>query len=139
MTISSQFPLLTKSNHVITSPKDQSYNCIAWSLKFNACWFWPSAFPAYWPIPHNGQATLATFSAMYAHYGYTLTASFTYQPNFARIAVYVLNGKITHAAYQVNEVMWASKLGSEEDILHELHALDGPTYGQPLHFFEKLV
>ncbi len=46
-----------------------------------------------------------------------------------RIALYAHRGKPTHAARQLPDGWWASKLGKDIDIEHELHAVEGPVYG----------
>jgi len=35
------------------------------------------------------------------------------------------DGHVTHAARQMPDGRWSSKLGTEQDIAHELEALDG--------------
>jgi hypothetical protein len=58
-------------------------------------------------------------------------------PNTTIVALYLLNGSPTHAARYLGHGLWTSKLGHDIDLAHELHELDGPTYGTPARFFRK--
>lgn len=43
--------------------------------------------------------------------------------------IYTKDGSPTHAARQLPNGKWSSKLGPDADISHEISALDGPCYG----------
>jgi hypothetical protein len=45
--------------------------------------------------------------------------------NFQKIAIYMKYGKPCHAARQLSNGKWSSKLGGWEDIEHELTGLEG--------------
>jgi hypothetical protein len=50
---------------------------------------------------------------------------------YEKVAIYTLNGVPTHAARQLPNGNWTSKLGSEIDIEHNsLDCLNGTVYGK---------
>lgn len=62
--------------------------------------------------------------------GYELCGNGTFMPNFEKIAIYVdNNGKPQHAARQLQNGLWTSKIGVDVDIEHELHGLENSRYG----------
>ena len=53
------------------------------------------------------------------------------------MAIYALQGKPTHAARQLGDGRWTSKLGKEVDITHTLVGLEGPVYGQVAAYLRR--
>jgi len=117
------FPNLAKVGYSITSPKTPDYNCIAWAAEDDETWWWPSRIPR--------QATLATFIQAYGTLGYVVCDNANYEPDIQKIAIYVDSNKIpTHAARQLPDGKWTSKLGKNEDITHNsLEGLEHWEYG----------
>jgi hypothetical protein len=108
-----------------------AYNCIGWSVGNTTAWVWP------------GQAgqdiQLADFDSLYSYYGFRRVAGLDYKPvpGSDKVVLYALrraDGSIslTHAALQLRDGSWSSKLGSLPLIRH-LHPDDvaGPSYGVP--------
>ena len=54
-----------------------------------------------------------------------------------KIALFVLYGRVKHAARQVGPDKWASKLGDAEDIHHKLNAVAGGDYGDVCVYMER--
>jgi len=129
--IQPQFPLLTAANSRPTSPYDEGYNCIAWAAEDTDYWWWPDAMGQhYWPPDVLREETVASFIHAYGLQGYTERCDATLEQSKQKVAIYTAsNGKPTHAARQLSDGWWASKLGRQIDIEHEFAALDGPTYG----------
>jgi hypothetical protein len=125
------FPNLTETNSRATSPYDEGYNCIAWAAGDTDYWWWPDAMgQSYWPAEVPREVTLEAFVQAYGLQGYTLRADESLEQDKQKIAIYIdRNGKPTHAARQLGDGWWASKLGRHVDIEHEFKALDGPEYG----------
>jgi hypothetical protein len=126
----SAFPLLTSVNSRPTSPATDEYNCIAWAGEDADRWWWPDVQgQAYWPPGAPRNLTLEAFIQAYNLLGYTVPCDSSIEPSKQKVAIYTLNGTPTHAARQLLDGWWASKLGKDIDIEHEFHALDGPVYG----------
>lgn len=126
-----QFPQLTAANSRLTSPYDDSYNCIAWAAEDTDHWWWPDAMGQhYWPLDAPREETLNAFVQAYRLQGYTECSDANLEPGKQKVAIYTdRNGTPTHAARQLSDGWWASKLGQQIDIEHEFAALDGPAYG----------
>jgi hypothetical protein len=124
------FPALRDRPFAITSPQDDSYNCIAWAAGDSGNWWWPDPeFEDTWPVGVMREETVEAFHDTFATLGYQVCAQENVEPGFEKIALFALNGKPKHAARQLNDGTWTSKLGPMEDITHELHDLTGLAYG----------
>jgi hypothetical protein len=133
------FPGLRPGTYQVTSPVDGDYNCIAWSVSDTRQWLWPGD-PGFseWPPPVPRERTLAAFELLYAWYGYTATLSADHEAGFEKVALYAtLDGLPAHAARQLPNGRWTSKLGKHEDIEHDLHALEGDVYGRVVRLFRR--
>ncbi|MBX3387997.1 MAG: hypothetical protein KF691_00935 [Phycisphaeraceae bacterium] len=127
----SPFPNLTGTNIRLTSPYDEGYNCIAWAAEDTDYWWWPDAMGLhYWPPGVPREETVEAFMAVYGLQGYLHRSDPALEAGKQKVAIFAdSKGKPTHAARQLRDGWWASKLGQQVDIEHEFSALDGPTYG----------
>ncbi|MBM4109328.1 MAG: hypothetical protein FJ255_11080 [Phycisphaerae bacterium] len=125
------FPNLTEANSRPTSPYDEGYNCIAWAAEDTYYWWWPDPMGQhYWPPGVQREETIEAFVQAYGLRGYSERSDATLERSKQKIAIYADgNDKPTHAARQLHDGWWASKLGPQIDIEHEFGALDGPAYG----------
>jgi hypothetical protein len=129
-----KFPNLQREGHTPRSPKSKKYNCIAWAAEDNARWWWPT-IPYYWPLGVPRANTLEAFVQAFESLGFIACDDSEclaphFEPGITRIALYLLNGIPKHAARQINNKIWSSKMGSNMDIEHTLNALEGPEYGR---------
>lgn len=125
------FPRLRDSGYRTTSSRDPVYNCIAWSVGVTDAWWWP-ADPAYsyWPEEIPREQTLAAFRQLYRLLGYDECVAEELEPGLDKVALFCNGlGQPTHAARQLANGRWTSKLGESEDIEHDLHDLEGDIYG----------
>jgi hypothetical protein len=131
----------------ITSPTDEEYNCIAWSINDIRQWWWPTPsgqrkWPGkYWPpgVPH--EETLDAFTRLYEILGFQICTDRTFEIGYDKIAIYADNiGTITHAArWWQEDNGWSSKLGEENDIRHHsLESIEGASYGAVLQIMKRL-
>ena len=129
--LESIFPHLTPFNHSITSPVSPEYNCIAWAAGDVERWWWPvSGSFAYWPPNIPLQESLDAFIKAFGAIGFTPCGDANVEQGYEKIVLYVdENGKPTHAARQLPNGRWTSKLGKIQDIEHELDGLTGAVYG----------
>jgi len=134
------FPSLTSSNYRITSPATPAYNCIAWAIGADDRWWWPdNQYNAYWPEGVPREETLEAFIQAYALAGYIPCDTSDHEHGFEKIAIYTdERGKPTHAARQILNGHWTSKLGDGEDIEHDCpENLTGIRYGCPALFMKR--
>lgn len=125
------FPSLNTQNCRQTSPADDGYNCIAWAAEDTEHWWWPDPqAQKYWPPSIPREETIDAFIRAFKLIGYTQTTNAEFEPGKKKVAIFATShGKPTHAARQLLDGWWASKLGQQIDIEHELSAVEGPTYG----------
>ena len=106
-------------------------------------WWWPDLANAYyWPPGVPREETIRAFVEAYAIQGYTECLDGTLVNGVEKLAIYGIrigpDIYPTHAARQLEDGRWTSKLGSCEDIEHDnLEALSGPRYGAPVCFLRR--
>lgn len=123
------FPQITQTGYRLTSPQTPRYNCIAWAAGDTRKW-WPDPSPyAYWPPSIPRENTLTRFVEAFQTLGYEPCESADLEQEYEKVALYA-DGFPTHAARQLADGAWTSKLGSEEDIEHGMPAgVEGEQYG----------
>lgn len=135
---SSTFPKLHPDNHEITSPSTPRYNCIAWAAGGDERNWWPDVDGvAYWPDDVPRVETMEAFVDVFRTLGYLPCEDGEFEPGQERIALYVHQGVPTHAARQLPDGRWSSKLGRSVDIAHTPDALDGPLYGTIILYLRR--
>ena len=131
--IEQAFPALRGAGYLVTSPQDDTYNCIAWAAGDTTGWWWPdepdNPESAHWPPGIPRTETLEAFRDAFATLGYSLCIADELEPDCEKFALFALNGLPQHAARQLPSGRWTSKLGPKEDIEHALHDLAGVVYG----------
>jgi hypothetical protein len=138
-----EFPRLTFQNHQDTSPATNRYNCVAWAAGNDTRWWWPDSANIYfWPPNVPRDETIDAFLRAYGTVGYTQCGDGDFEIGQEKIAIFgvVISGTIypTHAALQLIDGKWTSKLGSLEDIIHDnLDSIGGGRYGQPICFLSR--
>ena len=78
----------------------------------------------------QGEESLEVFVHGYQNLRYELFKNEEHDPTYEKVALFVSsNGIPTHAARQLPNGRWTSKLGLLEDIEHPLRSLEGSEYG----------
>lgn len=124
------FPNVINEGYQITSPDTQAYNCIAWAAEDSGRWWWPDpTYQAYWPadIPINN--SLESFILLFEQLGYQICHDGNFENGFQKVAIYIDHSGVTHAARQLDNGKWTSKLGDGHDIEHTLLGLVSTKYG----------
>ena len=78
---------------------------------------------------------------MYASQGYQLCDDWNFEVKYKKIALYINDntGYFTHAARQLRNGFWTSKLGPSFDITHETpFTIEGNHYGRVNAFMSKI-
>jgi hypothetical protein len=138
MTPGPEFPRLTPSNHRVTSPEAADYNCVAWAAGDTARWwqpgvFWPAATP-------SGDYGIAVLVLAFQGLGYEPCPDCGLEPGFEKVALYGDRTFYTHAARQLADGLWTSKLGGAEDIEHDTpETVAGGVYGEVAQFMRRSV
>ena len=138
----SDFPDLKPTDWAETSPATRAYNCFAWAAGDTSRRWEPDPWMQwYWPASVPRRYSLDAFVKAYESIGYTSCSDVSLEAGFQKIALYAdIAGFPTHAALQLPDGQWSSKLGHAEDITHRtLACLSRSPYGQPVRFLKKKV
>jgi hypothetical protein len=136
----SLFPDLVRTGYQVTSPSDPVYNCIAWAAGVTDAWWWPdpNGFD-YWPPGVPVACTLDAFIQAFATVGYAPCADGAPETGWEKVAVYANDDGPAHAARQLPNGRWTSKLGPDDDIEHTLEGLVSLLYGTVVQFLRRPV
>lgn len=123
------------------SDATKDYNCIAWAAADSTNRWEPDPlFQWYWPDGVERKYSLAAFHAAYRTVGYEICNDGSLEVGFEKIAIFTLDGFPKHAARQLPNGNWTSKLGDFEDIQHcTLGCLSGPLYGSPQSYMKRPI
>lgn len=136
------FPGLARGAYTVTSPRSQQYNCIAWAAGDASNWWWPgpNLEAEYWPAAVARVETLDAFQAVFASLRYVVCESGDVEPGFEKVAIFADNNNAPkHAARQLPNGRWTSKIGALEDIEHALRDLEGEEYGSVVVFMKRAI
>jgi hypothetical protein len=125
------FPLLDADGYAETHPESDVYNCIAWAAGRSDSWWWPEEDDAvHWPEKVPREETIEAFTAVFVSLGYEVCHSGEWEAGWERVALYALDGLPKHAARQLPDGRWTSKLGPGPVITHTTpRGVEGPVYG----------
>lgn len=134
--IAEAFPGLKTSLFAITSQPTDDYNCIAWAAGDNGNFWWPGRF---WPKDVPPVESRLAFIRAFATRGYVVCDNGDLEEGFEKVCLYEKLGKPKHAARQLPDGTWSSKLGRAHDISHTLEGLAGRQYGKPSVYFRRPI
>ena len=127
------FPRLEKSKFRIRSPETIEYNCIGWAIGRSDLFVWPIGM--FWPLTCPREETIDAFKSAFQVFGYESCKNGKFEKGFEKIALYAEGNKPKHAARQLADGKWTSKVGNSFDIEHSLKDLEGKLYGRVVMFF----
>jgi hypothetical protein len=130
------FPRLTEHNHRVSSPPAIDYNCIAWSAGDTGHWWQPGV---YWPSKSPpGDYGIGILEQAFQALGYVACEEDQFEPGYEKVALYGSTLFYTHAARQLPDGRWTSKLGKAEDIEHEApEDVAGGIYGEVVQYMKR--
>ena len=135
------FPNSLTEPFIITSPQTTSYNCIAWACEDDSKWYWPDRTNFYyWPPDLPRDETLSSFIRLFQLFNYERCSNGEFEEGFTKIAIYTdIHKKPTHAARQLENGWWTSKLGQSIDICHSIHSMSDGFYGNVEVFMKRKI
>lgn len=140
---SGDWPNLNAHNARITSPETPDYNCLAFSAGRLDQWWEPYVIPPkepgkYWLDGVHPDNTPEDWTAVLATVGFEPCKDSCLEPGWVKVALYAKSSSVTHAARQLRDGRWTSKLGVFEDIEHDdLSVLEGALYGTVRLFLRR--
>jgi hypothetical protein len=137
------FSALAAGGFRVTSPVDKRYNCIAFAAGDTTTWWWPlpeGIKDVYWPVGVPCVESVAAFRDAFASIGYAECDAAENEEGFEKVALFAnAQGFPLHAARQLSNGRWTSKLGEREDIEHELRDLEGESYGTVVSVMKRPI
>lgn len=115
--IEDMLPGLMRSGFQITSPESLVYNCVAWAAGDDTDW-WNHESQFYWPEWAPRSPEIEALIQVFAGLGYAICDGVEKEQGYDKVALYALDGQWQHAARQLEDGQWTSKLGRFEDITH---------------------
>lgn len=138
MNSSPQFPRLTPTNHRETSPATPAYNCVAWAAEDTGRWWQPGVhwIPVDWPANDFG---IGALERVFQSLGYAdCSMDDSQEPGLTKVALYGSGFLYTHAARQLTNGKWTSKLGKSVDIEHDSpDVVAGGLYGEVVQVMKR--
>jgi hypothetical protein len=133
------FPNSKIDPFLLTSPQTTVYNCIAWAYGVIDRWFWPdSSGIYYWPNTVPRVENTDAFIKLFESIGYSVCDNGDLEDGFQKVAIYAdNNGKPTHAARQLKNGLWTSKLGQSYDVTHTIYSMSDGQYGNVAVFMKR--
>jgi hypothetical protein len=132
-----QFPYL--GNWTQSSKRCPRYNCAAFAAGDESQKWDP--FPPgvhYWPLDVPRSYSLTAFIEAYNAIRYSVCEDGSLDLFYEKIAIYMNEyGGVVHVARQLLSGQWTSKMGNEEDIIHESPESLGVGYGEPRCFMRR--
>ncbi len=133
-----EFPNSRLEPFELTSPATGKYNCIAWALEDPQFFYWPGPKEFYnWPKDLPRELSMEVFVQIFAANGYQICENASLEKGFQKIAIFEKNSEPTHAARQLPDGFWTSKIGALEDVRHSLAAISGGMYGGAVVFLKR--
>ena len=124
------FPNLATSGYEVTSEASSIYNCVAWATGDTADW-WDWHPRAYWPTSVPRSRRVEALVQVFGERGYSICENTEKETGYEKVAIYARNGLWEHAARQLEDGRWTSKIGEFEDIIHPSpEDLTGELYGE---------
>ena len=134
------FPGLRGASYSVTSEAERQYNCIAWAAGDDSRWWEPDAEDLYyWPKEARREYTVRAYAEAFFSLGFEICQDATWEEGLEKVAIFAdSNDFPTHAARQLADGAWTSKLGQAEDIRHaELDHVSGEYYGDPVLVLQR--
>jgi hypothetical protein len=122
------------------SPATRKYNCYAFAAGDKAQRWEPDpGLLYYWPAGVVRNYSISAFIAAYQTIYYQLCVDGLPDLLYEKICIYATaDGIVRHVARQIFDGRWISKLGHEEDIIHQTpESLRSAVYGQPVNFMKR--
>jgi hypothetical protein len=127
-----------------TSEPTRAYNCIAWAADDTTRFWWPPvgsfSTGTYWPPDVPRALTVAAFVKVFAIVGYEPCDNGAHEPGVEKVAIYADGGVVKHAARQLEDGRWTSKLGRGHDITHAtVGDLETGSYGAVVQYLKRPI
>lgn len=134
------FPNSKNEPFIKTSEVTPLYNYIAWAADDCFKWYEPDPFGIYyWPPNIPREYTIGAYIKVYESLGYIRCTNGNLKSGEQKIAIFAKDNFPTHAAKQLQDGSWSSKLGKNIDVSHTLNAIEHGHYGLVVQFLVRKI
>ena len=124
------FPNLRREGFTVVDPLSEVYNCIAYAAG-DTCEWWSHVPGSYWPPHATRSDSIASLLEVFVGLGYEQCDDSSVETGHQKVALYETQGVWTHAAVQMPNGTWRSKMGEGPVIEHRSpESLAGGVYGE---------
>lgn len=135
----SAFPKLASEGFEIVGEPITEYNCIAYAAGHTSDWWWPDGIN-YWPPWATLTERIESLIEVFAGLGYEQCDDSRSETPYQKVALYEAQGEMKHAAVQMPNGRWRSKMGQGPVIEHRSpESLAGGPYGDVYCFMRRAV
>ena len=137
--IAGAFPNLPSEGFEIIDQPSVRYNCIAYAAGDTTDW-WEHDGRRYWPPHATRSNSIASLREVFAGLDFEQCDDSRLEDGYQKVALYEDHGIWTHAAVQMPNGAWRSKMGEGPIIEHRSpESLAGGIYGDPTIFMRKSI
>ena len=131
------FPNLASERFEIEDEPSPRYNCIAYAAGDTSKWWWPDGIN-YWPPWATPTTKMESLQEAFAGEGYEQCEDGSIEPGYQKVALYEAHSAMQHAAVQMPDGRWRSKMGKGPVIEHRNpESLSSGIYGEPTVFMRR--
>ena len=133
------FPNLYGEGFEIVDQPSNRYNCIAYAAADTSEWWWPDGIN-YWPPWATRDNRMESLEEVFAGLGYEQCDDSDPEDGYQKVALYEIQSGFQHAAAQMPNGRWRSKMGRGPVIEHRNpDSLSSGIYGNPTIFMRRNV
>jgi len=131
------FPNLSEEGIEIVGRPSELYNCIAYAAGDTTGWWWPDGI-AYWPPWATLDNRMESLKEVFTGFEYEQCADGYSEDGYEKVALYEMQGGFAHAALQMPNGRWRSKMGEGPVIEHHSpESLSGGMYGEATVYMRR--
>ena len=133
------FPGLASEDLEIVEEPSAWYNCIAYAAGYASNWWWPDGIN-YWPPWATETDRIESLIEVFAGLGYEQCDDSHFEEGYQKVALYEVQGEAKHAAVQMPNGRWRSKMGQGPVIEHRSpESLSDGIYGNATVYMRKSI
>ena len=134
-----EFPNLYGEGFEIVEQPSPRYNCIAYAAGDTAEWWWPDGIN-YWPPWATLNNRIENLEEVFVGLGYEQCNDSSSEDGYQKVALYEIQGRFQHAAMQMPNGRWRSKMGQGPVIEHlRPESLSGGMYGDATMYMRRAL
>ena len=131
------FPNLSSEDFEFVGACTEQYNCIAYAAGDTTKW-WSPSWPYYWPPWATRDNRMESLMEAFAGLGYEQCDDSNVEDGYQKVVLYGFQGSFEHAAVQMPNGRWHSKMGQGPQIEHHSpESLSGGPYGDAMIYVRR--